>query len=176
MPHSFPTTEQPALVVGRSPWTAADAPVGLVESLDSSNEGAGPGGPARTRGSAPQVMQHSGFGENYAALSPSTCATQSEVTFNRSMLAGGRLGRFRRRLRVGPGGLPGPRGRPLASRSKLRMARSRSSRCSRNSARALARSMTDIPLGGTGGRVPAPDILTRRFVRKFVHFVWFCDV
>jgi hypothetical protein len=34
--------------VGRTPWSAADAHVGLLLIRD-----AGPGGPARTRGSAP---------------------------------------------------------------------------------------------------------------------------
>ncbi len=29
MPHSFPTNVQPAFMVGRTPWSAADAPVGL---------------------------------------------------------------------------------------------------------------------------------------------------
>jgi len=37
-------------LVGRTPWSAADALVGL-ELL---NKKAGPGGPARTKGSAPQ--------------------------------------------------------------------------------------------------------------------------
>jgi hypothetical protein len=33
MPHTFPSTAQPALMVGRTPWSAADAPVGL-RSMD----------------------------------------------------------------------------------------------------------------------------------------------
>jgi len=38
--------------VGRTPWSAADALVGLLRVWVTA-EGAGPGGPARTRGSAP---------------------------------------------------------------------------------------------------------------------------
>src|ERR1700722_18865727 len=41
--------------VGRSPWTAADAPVGLRVGC---GEAAGPGGPARTRASAPLRRQY----------------------------------------------------------------------------------------------------------------------
>ena len=49
-----------ALIVGRSPWTAADAPVGLSRSrkTDSKSEEACPGGPAQTRGSAPHILQN----------------------------------------------------------------------------------------------------------------------
>jgi hypothetical protein len=44
--------------VGRTPWSAADALVGLplLHEPDFVSEGAGPGGPARTRGSAPLPM------------------------------------------------------------------------------------------------------------------------
>src|ERR1022692_2556479 len=46
-----------ARIVGRSPWTAADAHVGLSrwsKALNPPNKRAGPGGPAQTRGSAPR--------------------------------------------------------------------------------------------------------------------------
>src|ERR1035441_2101937 len=50
-----PVTAPSASVVGRSPWTGPrghpDAPVGLPRV----DERAGPGGPARTRGSAPPM-------------------------------------------------------------------------------------------------------------------------
>jgi hypothetical protein len=43
--------------VGRTPWSAADALVGLelLHEPDFLGERAGPGGPARTRGSAPRL-------------------------------------------------------------------------------------------------------------------------
>src|ERR1039457_3374998 len=46
------------MLVGRTPWSAADAPVGLVgETRNRSFERrAGPGGPARTWGSAPPLV------------------------------------------------------------------------------------------------------------------------
>ena len=37
--------------VGRTPWSAADAPVGLFKCVGR----AGPGGPTRTRASAPHT-------------------------------------------------------------------------------------------------------------------------
>ena len=46
-------TTSPIGVVGRPPWSAADPLVGLLDR-NYKLDGAGPGGPARTRGSAPQ--------------------------------------------------------------------------------------------------------------------------
>ena len=48
-------------LVGRTPWSAADAPVGLLASRRNSIqwETAGPGGPARTRGSGPTMLVQS---------------------------------------------------------------------------------------------------------------------
>ena len=49
----------PPEMVGRTPWSAADAPVGSRrrDEADFAAEKAGPGGPARTRGSAPPVKE-----------------------------------------------------------------------------------------------------------------------
>jgi hypothetical protein len=48
-------------LVGRTPWSAADAPVGLLASRGVLNPQAttGRGGPARTRGSAPLFSSNS---------------------------------------------------------------------------------------------------------------------
>jgi hypothetical protein len=54
---SFAGAERSEVVVGRTPWSAADALVGLpgLEEADFNGEGPGPGGPAQTRGSAPRL-------------------------------------------------------------------------------------------------------------------------
>jgi predicted membrane protein len=56
--------------VGRTPWSAADALVGLL--LKSTKRKAGPGGPARTRGSAPQGIFNRAvaFGFSYVYRPP----------------------------------------------------------------------------------------------------------
>lgn len=102
-------------------------------------------GKAESARSAPRIMQQSqilgkrsGIG---AGCLPHREAQSKGVFVRSSPARAGMARRFLGRPVVRPGGLPGPRRRPLASRSKLRMARSRSSRCFRNSARALAKSM-----------------------------------
>ena len=58
--------------MGRTPWSAADAPVGLPrlsKGLILRAGRAGPGeGPAQTRGSAPRTLPHSRYWEKYVAL------------------------------------------------------------------------------------------------------------
>jgi hypothetical protein len=60
---TFPNTAQSASkIVGRTPWSAADALVGLL-GMDEPVS-AGPGGPARTRGSAPHFsLSFAGLGK-----------------------------------------------------------------------------------------------------------------
>ena len=57
-----------AQIVGRTPWSAADPPVGLltITAARFFQRRAGPGGPARTRGSAPQIVQPPQNWENQA--------------------------------------------------------------------------------------------------------------
>jgi hypothetical protein len=60
----------PALIVGQSPWTAADAPVGLLafcRVLISLFRPRDEGVPRRP-GGLPQTLQHSRYWENYVAL------------------------------------------------------------------------------------------------------------
>src|ERR1017187_7173904 len=63
-----------ALIVGRSPWTAADAPVGLsrlsralVLRAKSGSRGTR-ADQGQTRGSTPRILRHYRYWENYAAL------------------------------------------------------------------------------------------------------------
>jgi hypothetical protein len=66
MPLSFPKTTQSAFLVGRTPWTAADAHVGLL-GLDESHftgEERVQGDPRRPGGAAPRLHLDPQFWEN----------------------------------------------------------------------------------------------------------------
>src|ERR1700687_5250395 len=71
MPHTFPTTEHLRINRGAAPFGPRPTPssaCSVREETDLGDKRAGPGGPARTRGSAPQFMQSSQFREKYVAL------------------------------------------------------------------------------------------------------------
>src|ERR1019366_700416 len=78
---SWRRTRAPALIVRRSPWTAADALAGLSRSSKAlalrTKER-----PRRTqsRGSAPRILRHYRYWEKYAALGRSACATKPAET------------------------------------------------------------------------------------------------
>jgi hypothetical protein len=70
MPHSFRNHHAPAWIVGQSPWTAADAPVGplafcrmAVSLFRPRDEGV----PRRPGGLPHKILQHSRYWENYVA-------------------------------------------------------------------------------------------------------------
>src|ERR1035438_900232 len=74
MPYSFPSHGQSASMVGRTPWSAADAPVGLLAPCkmmivvpDAGRGRPGPEG-TPTRGSAPPLPPDLHSGKNYVAL------------------------------------------------------------------------------------------------------------
>ena len=64
---SDPVSRPPTRMVGRTPPSAAGPLAGLPRAAWSCfrERKAGPGGPARTRGSAPPTLPESRFGEKY---------------------------------------------------------------------------------------------------------------
>src|SRR5580692_7637999 len=66
---------------GADPWSAGRRPRRPVTGVKNTcflRRGAGPGGPARTRSSAPQFMQYCKSWGNYAELGRSASATLAE--------------------------------------------------------------------------------------------------
>ena len=85
---SFPESAQFARLVGRSPWTAADALVGSLRKKLISLQKSGPGGPARTTPHR-RALEFPSFGETKTrfgvVLTSTRCITREYVRHRASL-------------------------------------------------------------------------------------------